>query len=143
MTSHHPSSDRPRHARLTLSGTRPRLDAAIDQFLRDAAHAGVDSSAMFGLRLALEEALSNALHHGNGGDPAKEIGFEYTISPHEIAIDIEDEGEGFDPAAVPDPTQEENLQIPAGRGLILMRAYMTSVEHPGRGNHVRMRWQRT
>ena len=131
----------PAGCRLTLPNTREAVDAAIARFLRHATEAGIPHSTVFGLRLALEEALSNALHHGNANDPARQIHVEYAISPREIVVEIEDEGEGFDPAAVPDPTQEENLQIPAGRGLILMRAYMTSVESLGRGNRVRMRWR--
>jgi serine/threonine-protein kinase RsbW len=125
-----------------LPSTRAAIDAAIAGFLRDAVDAGVPAGVMFGLRLALEEALSNALHHGNAGDPAKSIRFEYAISPRHVSIEVEDEGEGFDPGTVPDPTQEENLQIPAGRGLILMRAYMKSVEYLGRGNRVRMTWSK-
>jgi len=142
MTSTNPSTHRPLHVRLKFESTRPAVDAAIERLLRDAAGAGLGPSHAFGLRLALEEALSNALHHGNANDPSRKILVEYTMGPSEIAIDIEDEGSGFDPAAVPDPTQEENLHIPAGRGLVLMRAYMTSVQFLGRGNRVRMRFQR-
>lgn len=140
MTSHQPIRASDSVVRLELPSTRPAVDAAIERFLRDAAAAGIGPAHSFGLRLALEEALSNALHHGNGNDPAKTIGFEFSIDPDQITIEVEDEGDGFDPTAVPDPTQEENLQIPAGRGLVLMRAYMASVEFLGPGNRVRMRW---
>ena len=93
------------------------------------------------VRLAVEEALVNAIKHGNGLDPTKKISVEYEISPESVRIRIEDEGPGFDPAAVPDPTSAEFLERPNGRGLMLMRYYMSQVEFLGRGNCVEM-WKR-
>ncbi len=53
-----------------------------------------------------------------------------------VRIEIEDEGEGFDVADIPDPTADENLERPCGRGLMLMRAFMTSITYNERGNRV-------
>ena len=63
---------------------------------------------------------------------------EFEVSPDRVWIAVEDEGGGFDPAAVPDPTEEANLEIPSGRGIMLMRAYMTDVSIVAPGNRVEM-----
>jgi serine/threonine-protein kinase RsbW len=88
------------------------------------------------MRLALEEALANALRHGNGGDPAKRVRVCYRVGAAEVLVGVEDEGPGFDPAAVPDPTAPENLDRPCGRGLLLMRRYSTWLRYHGRGNRL-------
>lgn len=93
---------------------------------------------LFAIRLALEEALVNAIKHGNGSDPTKQVTIEYKIDPEQVRIRIEDEGPGFDPANVPDPTDPEFLERPSGRGLMLMRHYMSHVEFSQRGNCVEM-----
>jgi serine/threonine-protein kinase RsbW len=93
---------------------------------------------LFAIRLAVEEALVNAIKHGNGSDPSKKVHIEYEISLDEVRIRIEDEGPGFDPATVPDPTDPEFLERPCGRGLMLMRHYMSFVQFSERGNAVEM-----
>jgi serine/threonine-protein kinase RsbW len=86
--------------------------------------------------LSLEEALVNALRHGHGLDPTKVVRVRYHVAADVVLAEVEDEGPGFDPRAVPDPLKDENLERPSGRGILLMRRYMTSVEHKGRGNHL-------
>jgi serine/threonine-protein kinase RsbW len=101
-----------------------------------------DEPTTFAVRLAFEECLSNAFKHGNKGNDAKTVTVKCDLTPDELEIEVVDQGEGFDPGAVPDPTQDENLEIPAGRGLLLMRAYMTEVDVMPPGNRVRMRYMR-
>ena len=91
---------------------------------------------IFALKLALEEALTNAIRHGNGGKLEKHIHIKYRVTRQRADIVIADEGAGFNPAAVPDPTQECNLDRCGGRGLLLMRAYMNSVVFNPVGNSV-------
>jgi serine/threonine-protein kinase RsbW len=91
---------------------------------------------VFGVRLALEEALVNAIKHGNGMDPNKSVRIQWRIDPECVCVEIEDEGPGFIPAEIPDPTAEENLERPCGRGIMLMRSFMSRVEYSGRGNKV-------
>jgi len=91
---------------------------------------------VFGIRLALEEALVNAIKHGNQMDPGKRVFVNYRIADNRFEIIIRDEGAGFDPADVPDPTDIENLERPCGRGLMLMRYYMTEVHYNATGNIV-------
>lgn len=98
----------------------------------------VTEQEVFSIRLALEEALVNAMKHGNQMDRSKQVRLAYRFLPDRLEIQITDEGTGFDPEDVPDPTAVENLERPCGRGLMLMRHYMTEVVYNARGNSVRM-----
>jgi serine/threonine-protein kinase RsbW len=93
---------------------------------------------LFGVNLAVEEALVNAIKHGNHEEPGKQVHVEFHLSEDRFYVRIADEGEGFDPADVPDPTADENLDRPGGRGIMLMRNFMTRVEYNSRGNEVVM-----
>lgn len=96
----------------------------------------------FGIHLAVEEALVNSIHHGNQDDPDKKVHVVFRLSPTIVRIEITDEGSGFDPASVPDPTDEENLEVPCGRGLMLMRNFMSLIEFNDIGNRVVMEKRR-
>jgi serine/threonine-protein kinase RsbW len=93
---------------------------------------------VFSVRLALEEALINAIKHGNQMDRSKKVHVAYRFLSDRFEIHITDEGPGFDPSDVPDPTAVENLERPCGRGLMLMRHYMTEVHYSPPGNSVTM-----
>ncbi len=103
--------------------------------------AQLDSAVVFAVRLATEEALANAIRHGHGGDQSLELRVEAEVSPHAVTLTVEDMGPGFDPSSVPDPTADENLTIASGRGLALIRAFMTEVEVAPPGNRIVMRWR--
>jgi serine/threonine-protein kinase RsbW len=111
-----------------------RVQAEIEQALH-----GVRFSdhEIFAIRLALEEALVNAIKHGNQLDRTKSVRVAYHVTPDRFEVQITDEGPGFDPVDVPDPTAPENLERPCGRGLLLMRHYMTEVAYHDRGRAVR------
>ena len=100
--------------------------------------AGYGDQDVFYIKLAMEEALVNAIKHGNQLDPAKTVRVWYAVAPHRFDCTITDEGPGFDPGEVPDPTLPENLDRPCGRGLFLIRRFMTTVDYHGRGNVVTM-----
>ena len=91
---------------------------------------------VFGVRLALEEALVNAIKHGNGMDPDKQVQIDCRFDDDGVRIVIEDEGPGFDVTSVPDPTSEENLDKPGGRGIMLMRSFMSHIEYNESGNRL-------
>lgn len=93
---------------------------------------------VFSVRLALEEALVNAIKHGNEMDKTKRVWVSYRLHGDRLEVRVTDEGKGFDPMDVPDPTAIENLERPCGRGLMLMRHYMTEVEYNASGNSVSM-----
>ncbi len=106
--------------------------------LAEAAEAGYCENTAFAIKLALEEALTNAYRHGNRCDPRKQIVIRYEVTPERIVIEVEDQGSGFNPTQVPDPTQPEFIDRPHGRGIMLMRAYLDQVEFNRCGNAVRL-----
>ncbi|HZY86463.1 MAG TPA: ATP-binding protein [Gemmataceae bacterium] len=112
-----------------------RVQEQIERLLQDRATGEHD---LFGIKLALEEALVNAIKHGNQMDRAKQVRISYRLLSDRFDVHITDEGTGFDPSDVPDPTAVENLERPCGRGLMLMRHYMSEVAFTGRGNCVSM-----
>jgi anti-sigma regulatory factor (Ser/Thr protein kinase) len=87
-------------------------------------------------RVGLTEALSNAMLYGNSRDPSKRVLVEIAFLEGCIQARVTDQGSGFDPAAVPDPTTPENLMKPCGRGLFLMRKLLDEVTYNARGNQV-------
>ena len=97
---------------------------------------------VFAVRLAVEEALVNAYRHGNQRDASKIVTFTCRIDSECAFFEVADEGPGFDISSVPDPTDEANLEIPSGRGLLLMREYMSLLEFIEPGNRLRMTYHR-
>jgi len=97
-----------------------------------------DDDHLFAVRLALEEALVNAMKHGNKLDPSRSVRVSYRVLPERVEIRVTDEGGGFDPGVIPDPTSDENLDKPCGRGVMLMRCYMDEVTYSPGGNEVFM-----
>src|SRR4051794_27163485 len=89
------------------------------------AAAGYPDRDLFAMRLAVEEAVVNAVKHGNRGDPDRQVRVRYCVGERRALATIADEGPGFDPAGVPDPLAPENLDRPCGRGLLLIRKYAT------------------
>ncbi|MEE4270954.1 MAG: ATP-binding protein [Thermoanaerobaculales bacterium] len=88
---------------------------------------------------ALREAVANAIRHGNREESHRRVVVDLSIHNEELSIRVEDEGEGFDIDAVPDPTAPENLLRPCGRGIFYMRQFMNRVEYscaPGGGTVV-------
>ena len=94
---------------------------------------------VFAIRLALEEAVTNAHKHGHGGDPDRPISIGYSCHGEDLILEVADTGEGFDPGSIPDPTSPDGLERSSGRGLLLIRAFMHQVEHLDAGRRIRMR----
>lgn len=87
-------------------------------------------------RVSLIEALSNAMLYGNGQDPAKRVHVAISIQKSCVVATITDEGGGFDPSRIPDPTHPINLEKAGGRGLFLIRSLMDEVRYNAQGNSV-------
>lgn len=139
----------PHHPPAPVSGTRQLRN---ERALIDEAEAAVMSAveqfhfpkaARFAVRLSLEEAIANAFRHGHRDlPPDTPVTLRYSVASDRVHLVVEDQGPGFDPASVPDPTLDENLDRPAGRGLMLIRAYMSRVDYLGRGNTLEMTYLR-
>ena len=112
--------------------------AATAQFAR---RYGLSEDEAFGLDMAVREAVTNAVLHGNRQSATKKVEVRFKNSPREVEITVRDEGEGFDPGGVPDPTDPQNVLKTSGRGILFMKNFMDEVEwmaHPEGGTIVRM-----
>ncbi len=92
----------------------------------------------FNCRVALSEALANAICYGNGGDHAKHVSVRIQFGRTAIEMEVADEGPGFNPAALPDPTDPARLESPDGRGIFLIRRLMDEVRFNDKGNAICM-----
>ena len=92
----------------------------------------------FGVRLSLEEAMVNAIKHGNRMEPDKKVRIVCELTADEITVVIEDQGDGFKLEEVPDPTDDDNLDKPGGRGIMLIRSFMNGFAYNDKGNQVTM-----
>jgi len=121
---------------IDLPSERGASRLVMDDLLAQLGLHGWEPSDIFGIHLAVEEAIVNAIVHGNKLDPAKTVHVSCSVSPELARIEITDAGAGFDPASVPDCTLEERLEVPSGRGVMLMRSFMSRIEYNARGNSV-------
>ena len=81
------------------------------------------------LMVALTEAITNAIIHANKKDPSKMVYIDFIVEEKMLTIKVKDEGNGFDPKSIPDPTQPENIFRDSGRGVYLMKVYCDEVYH--------------
>jgi serine/threonine-protein kinase RsbW len=147
-----PPTDRHRNGKapaLKPGATRTHLSFVIDsdpdqgrevqkQILQAVGNHGFEGQNYFAITLALEEAITNAIKHGNRLDKSKKVHVEMTVTEKQFEIEIEDEGGGFDRNCVPDPTTAENVEKCSGRGILLIEAYMNRVTWDRGGRRVRM-----
>ena len=88
----------------------------------------MEEEVTYWVGMALREALANAVKHGNKLNPDKRVFVHMVVDPGaELRIQVDDEGEGFDPGAVADPTAPDNLLRASGRGIYYMRQFMDEV----------------
>ena len=138
-----PRASNPGSIRLSLPTDLDAIEEAVDLIARHCLEAGLGArTARFNLRVALSEALANAVKYGNRFDPAKRIEVDVMVSKTHVNLHIRDQGPGFDPDTVPDPTLPDRLQEPDGRGLFLIRNLVEDVSFNERGNSICMTLRR-
>jgi serine/threonine-protein kinase RsbW len=115
-------------ASLVLGSRFCNIEVAERALLDLCAEADCDPDETYWIVTALREALANAVRHGNHLEPERRVEVDYVIDDGTITIRVQDEGEGFDPSLIGDPTDEENLLRPCGRGIFYMRQFMNRVE---------------
>ncbi len=111
---------------------------AVSEFL---SRSGVSEDVMFGIDMAVREAVTNAVLHGNKLDETKFADVSFKSSAGAFEITVHDQGQGFNPEEVPDPTKKENIMKTSGRGIFFMRNFMDEVDwtiNPHGGTTVRM-----
>lgn len=114
-----------------------------EKILASLEEVGFPDKDLFGVKLALEEGIVNAIKHGNGMDPSKNVFVQCDYDGKRVRVVIEDEGPGFNPESVPDPTDDSNIDKPSGRGLMLMKAFMSHIEYNDKGNRVVLEKERS
>lgn len=139
MSSSKPQRERVLKATLesSLNAYHDYVQAALDAL----AELGWTDCDLFAVHTALEESISNAIRHGNKESPDKVVQVECRLSAERFWVQVCDQGSGFQPSAVPDCCSAERLEVPGGRGLKLMQAFMTSVQYNDRGNCLTMEKQ--
>jgi serine/threonine-protein kinase RsbW len=123
-----------------LAATPEAAEIVLEEILQALADSGVVCGDADEIRMALREALNNAVRHGSGLDASKKVYVGCRCDPQEgLWIRIRDEGKGFDPDKVPDPTHPENIERPGGRGVYMIRQLMDEVEYRDAGRELLMR----
>ncbi len=102
------------------------VEEFVNYFSKDL---GLSEEQLSVLLLAVTEATTNAIIHANKCDPSKLVKIHAQIEDSKLLIKIKDEGKGFDPTKLPDPTEPENLLKDSGRGVFLMKVYMNEVKY--------------
>ena len=129
----------PRRLALRVPTSLDVIEEAVDVVARHCLAGGLPARrARFNLRVALCEALANAIVYGNGLDPAKWVEVEVTVDAEVFSVRVADQGSGFDPGAVPEPQLPDDLENLSGRGLFLIRRLMDAVSFNDEGNAICM-----
>lgn len=124
---------------LELPNDLRAIERAVTYLVDRGREVGFDYDRLrLNFRVGVTEALANAMLYGNCRDPRKRVRIEAHLSPDEITVQVTDEGRGFDPDKVLDPTLPVNRTRTGGRGIYLIRKLMDRVEFNERGNSITM-----
>lgn len=113
--------------------------ASIEELMNALEAAGWEGRDVFHIQMAIEEAVVNAIEHGNKKNPAKEVHVVFLVDHDYAEMTVTDQGDGFDHENVADPTDEDRLDQPRGRGVLLIRELMSQAQYNAKGNSVWMR----
>jgi serine/threonine-protein kinase RsbW len=130
--------DKPIKRTVEISSTAAEFEEPGQWLLEQLGQLDYTEGDIFAIHLAVQEAFYNAIKHGNKMDERKKVKLEMVVSNDRVEIWMTDSGSGFNPNAVPDCREGDNLYKPDGRGLLLMRSYMDTVEYNEKGNCVHM-----
>lgn len=117
--------------------------ASIEELMSALESAGWEGRDVFHIQMAIEEAVVNAIEHGNKKDASKQVHVLYVVSSDWVEMTVTDQGAGFDHQNVADPTDEDRLDQPRGRGVLLIRELMSQAQYNDKGNSVWMRKDRS
>lgn len=106
----------------------PRNLITVEEFINYfAVELNLSEDKVNGLLISITEAVTNAIKHGNKSDKNKLVFVDVTTDDEFLIIKVKDQGKGFNPSDIPDPTQPENLLKDSGRGVYLMKIYMDEI----------------
>ena len=126
---------------VVLDSDPDRRAEVVGDIAASAGRCGFSRDQQVAIAAAVDEALRNAIVHGNARDRARKVFVQFWVDRWQVRIKITDQGAGFDPRRVPDPSGAEHLMNRAGRGLFIMRHFMSGVRYHAGGNQVEM-WKR-
>ena len=110
------------------------VEKKIDEVTKEA---NVNEDLYGNVLIAVTEGVNNAIHHGNKSNPEKKVEINIEVnSENQLVFMIKDEGDGFDPDALPDPTDPANIEKPHGRGVFLMQQLSDEIEFEDDGRTV-------
>ena len=123
---------------LTIS-SNPNNILEVENYLRDAQlDLKIDEVRFPDILISITEAVNNAIIHGNNADESKRVRINMEGFSRGIAISVSDEGQGFDPNRIPDPTSPENLECCGGRGVYIMSRLADELSFANNGSTVQM-----
>ena len=130
-----------KQTKITIPSTIESIDSAVTQAVEFAKSKGFSDDAIFGIDMAVREAVANAVKHGNQLDESKSVDITLSDDAGTLEITVRDYGAGFKVEEVPDPTNPENIMKEDGRGILFMQNFVDVVEwhnHPEGGMFVKM-----
>lgn len=126
-----------------MRNARGDIDSAEERLLQLMERHGYGDAARFAVRLAFEEAVINAFRHGHKNLPSDTpADVTLAVTDEQAVISVTDKGPGYNPVEVPDCTLDENLEKTSGRGLMLIRSFMTDVRHEMGGRRLVMTYRK-
>jgi serine/threonine-protein kinase RsbW len=131
------------HKRLTIESRITNLSVVENALDAVTNEIGLNKENYGKVMVSTLEAVNNAIVHGNKSDPAKNVDIEISFTADELQIKVTDEGKGFNPGNIPDPTKPENIEALNGRGVFLMSRLSDSIEFSEQGNSVKMTFKKT
>lgn len=129
---------KPMHKSWDIPSALPVVRDLVEEVAQLLAGADWPEEGVFAVRMGLDEAVANAVKHGNRGDPTKRVWVDMDLHADQVAFKVRDQGSGFDPEALPDPTGADCIERTHGRGVMLMQVYMNEVCYSEKGNEVSM-----
>ncbi len=131
-------SEMPNGTSVSVQGRTSAAERVFKRILAGLKANGFSTEDIFAVHLGLEEAFINAVRHGNKSNPNKKVNITFDIKPDKAEICLQDQGEGFNPDSIPDPTSPDNIFKIGGRGLFLIRSYMDATAFNEKGNRICM-----
>lgn len=122
-----------------LISSKPESLLLVERLVEDVCSIlGIKEELSGNILISLTEAVNNAIIHGNKNNPEKTVTIQYQVTPEKIVFTIKDEGNGFNPDEIPDPTAEENIEKAGGRGIFIIKKLSDYTEIIKPGNTIKM-----
>ncbi len=131
-----------RRARFRMASTHESLERLVEEAQDFAGQYADDEELAYRLVLCTSEAVTNAIEHGNGADPERHVQVDLYALSDRLEVVVEDEGEGFDRAALQDPLAGANRERAHGRGVFIMEQMADEVAYEAGGHRVRLYFMR-